>query len=403
VAASVDHALEMTFAQTPHKGVGKWILDAYKAIPPLYFIAPFPKFMWNSWKFISDYSPTGFVKLLSSSERAKLAAGDTKTLSRAIIGTGMLGAAYMLRNSEYAGEKWYEIQIGDRTLDTRPYNPFASYLFVADVVNRWNKGTLDQLGFKDLTQGLLSANFRAGTGLFMLDTIGDVVGGLISNQGAPETGVNTLKRAAGETLAGFLTPFQTFKDILSDERLLGLMGQEDFAHEEAKMRDVRDQPFLGPMMAKLPGVSQQLPETQFPVGSEEGNEKEEPGARQLTGLMFRTKTPVQHEADRLGLQLRDLETPTGIVKLDRDTAEIMRPVAERTLTALMGSQGYQQAPDEQKRIWFKKWIHEIGNGARQQAMANDRDLRLEYMIKRAGKDQGKLLRETFVRRGLMAE
>jgi hypothetical protein len=46
-----------------------------------------------------------------------------------------------LRKQDYAGEKWYEFKIGDRTIDTRPYNPLAAYLFVGDVINRLMDGT----------------------------------------------------------------------------------------------------------------------------------------------------------------------------------------------------------------------------------------------------------------------
>lgn len=399
VAEAVDHALEVTFAATPQKGPFKALLDVYKAVPPLYFVAPFPRFMFNSWKFFYEFSPAGLLKLLSSKERAAIAAGNLKTINRAIIGTGLLGAAYMLRNSEYAGDKWYELKIGDKTIDTRPFNPFAAYLFVADVVKRMNDGTLDRLGFKEIAQGLLSANFRAGTGLFMLDKVADIIGGAVSSQGVPETSAKDVKRAIGETLGGFLTPLQTIRDVLSDERLLSFIGQEDFAKEEAKLRDVRDEPFWGPLKARIPGLSQTLPQRQFPIGPDA--ERQEPALRQVSGVIMYEKTPVQQEADRLGLEQRDLLQSTGIAELDRQTSEIMRPIAERTLSMLMASRPYLEANDLVRRIWIKKLIHQIGNEARRHVLAKNRDLRLEYMIRKAGKDEGRLLRETFQARGLI--
>jgi hypothetical protein len=266
------------------------------------------------------------------------------------------------------------------------------------VIKRANAGTLDSFGFKELTQGLLSANFRAGTGLFMLDKIGDYMGGVISGQGAA-TAERGIARSVGETMAGFLMPLQTVRDVLSDERFMSLIGQESFAKEEAKLRDVRSDPFLGPMMAKIPGVSQRLPQSQFPLGR--GAEREEPGLRQVSGVMLRTKTAPEREADRLGLEQREILTFTGIPELDRKTAELMRPVAERTMASLINSRAYRHATDVQKRVWFKKWTHDIANRARKVVLSRDRDLRLEYMIKRAGKDEGRLLQETFARRGLM--
>ena len=462
IAGSVDHSLALTFATVPTKGLGKWMMDLYRLVPPLSFVAPFPKFMWNSWKFMFDYSPAGFLKLLSKREREALSGprtseaggkhyalpqediemvkgnpyhketgemvptyesavearaaarrqGDTKTLSRALIGTGLLGAAYGLRNSEYAGDKWYEIKPGGKngtySIDARPMNPFATYMWIADVVNKARLGQLDRLGFKDVMQGLFSANLRAGTGLFMLDKATDLMGGAASYlstgnwTGGPIEAGKSIKRAAGETLAGFLTPLQTFRDFLSDDRLMGLFGRdaEKFANLEAKPRDVTDSPFWDPMKARIPYLSQSVPERRFPLGKKETG-KEEPMVRQLTGLILRDKTPAQSEADRLGFNQTDLLRPSGISKLDRLTAQGMRGPAEGYLHLLLRTQDYRRASDTQKRVWFAKAMHDAANDARQEVLAKDPQLRYEYIIKQAGKDQGQLLRQQYEKAGIL--
>jgi hypothetical protein len=393
IERAVDHGLEMTFATTPKGGLGGAIMDVFRAAPILGLVAPFPRFMINSWRTFLDFSPAGFLKLLSPAERAKIAQGDVKTVSRAIIGTGLLGSALALRDSEYAGEKWYEIQAGGKTYDARPFNPFATYLFVADLALKSSRGQLRELKFKDLTQGLFSANFRAGTGLFLLDKVGDVVGGLFAND-AGESSAKALKEAIGQFLAGFLTPLQTFTDLLSDDRIMRLLGAESFAKEEAKVRETRSRPLTGPAMAHVPGLSQTLPTKEYPIGPENA-EREEPLLKQFTGLLGRTKTAAQKESDRLGLSLLDLQRPVGIVEFDRLVAEKVRPKAEEVLAKIIESPGYEKRDDLEKRIQFKQVMSKLVNSAKKAVLGEHEEFREDVKVKEAGGDKGKILKRRF--------
>src|SRR5262245_60035422 len=95
---------------------------------------------------------TGFLRLLSKEERAKVAAGDYSAITRATIGTAMLLAAYQVRGSQYAGEKWYEIRLPDGTIvDARAFAPFSNYLFLASILRGERALTT-----RDVAQGLLS-------------------------------------------------------------------------------------------------------------------------------------------------------------------------------------------------------------------------------------------------------
>jgi hypothetical protein len=393
IERAVDHGLHLTFAETPKGGLGGAIMGVFRAAPLLGLIAPFPRFMINSWRTFLDFSPAAFLKLLSPTERAKIAQGDVKTVSRAIIGTGLLGSALAIRDSENAGEKWYEIQAGGKTYDARPFNPFATYLFVADLMLKSQRGELQQLKFKDLTQGLFSANFRAGTGLFMLDKVGDVIGGLFANEPG-ESSAKALKEATGQFLAGFLTPLQTLTDIVSDERLMSLFGAEDFAKEEAKVRETRTEPLLGPSKARIPGLSQTLPEKEYPLGPENA-EREEPILKQFTGLLQRTKTAAQKEGDRLGLTLLDLQRPVGIPEFDRLVAEKVRPKAEEKLSKIIESESYSERGDLEKRIQFKQVMGKLVGSAKRAVLAEHPEFREDVKIKEAGGDKGRLLKKRF--------
>jgi hypothetical protein len=84
----------------------------------------------NAVKFQYDYSPLGILSFLSKGARAELSRGNTSVLSKATLGTGMILAAYALRNQSYAGEKWYEFNGTSRTennndnFQIKGFNPY---------------------------------------------------------------------------------------------------------------------------------------------------------------------------------------------------------------------------------------------------------------------------------------
>ena len=183
IANAVDKALEVTFAKEfnsykqkggIYESVAAEVIKTINRLPyVLTSIIPFPRFLMNSLRFHAEFSPLGFLRFLSRKDRAKIAKGDTSGLSRALIGTAMLFAAMALRKQPYAGEKWYEFKVGDRTVDTRPYNPLAAYLFVGDVINRYMNGTLRDIDLKDIVT--VFAGIRGTTGLYIFDQIVDYV------------------------------------------------------------------------------------------------------------------------------------------------------------------------------------------------------------------------------------
>ena len=95
IKASVEQALEITFAKEfspfakgPEGMAGKFI-QAFNGIPGAAFVVPFPRFMMNSVKWTFEFSPLGFLRLISPEVRNRIAAGDMSTISRATIGVGL--------------------------------------------------------------------------------------------------------------------------------------------------------------------------------------------------------------------------------------------------------------------------------------------------------------------------
>lgn len=306
-------------------------------------IMPFPRFMMNAMKFQFDYSPAGFTKLLTEAERAKFAKGDVSAVSKAIVGSSMLYGAYQFRNSENAGEKWYEAKLPDgRTVDLRPFFPAAPYLLVADVIKRAQDNTLDQaFETKDILQGLSGAQFRAGTGLYVSDQLLKDLSGAGGNLDKAKTIVTSWLADVG---AGFLQPFSTFKDFYAQ-----------YDPEEAVYRDTKDNP-LGALVRPIPGAQQALGVPAAPSATREGPmTTDNPALRQLLGATIRpAKNIVESELDKLGLTPYDVGSKTGEVAIDRLVNRDLGIIAERGIAPLLQSPEYQSLDNVGKSAAIKE-------------------------------------------------
>jgi hypothetical protein len=317
-------------------------------------VMPFPRFMMNAMKFQFDYSPAGFTKLLTEAERAKFAKGDVSAVSKAIVGSSMLYGAYQFRNSENAGEKWYEGRLPDgRTVDLRPYFPAAPYLLVADLIKRAQDNTLDQaFETKDILQGLSGAQFRAGTGLYVTDQLLKDLSGAAGNLDKAKTIATGWLADVG---AGFLQPFSTFKDFYAQ-----------YDPEEAVYRDTKDNP-LAALVRPIPGAQQAMGVPAAVSATREGPlTTDNPALRQLLGATIRpAKNIVESELDKLGLTAYDVGSKTGEVAIDRLVNRDLGIIAERGIAPLLQSPEYQNLDNVGKSAAIK----EIYSKAREAANA----------------------------------
>lgn len=349
IKAATKNALDKTFAETPAWGtMSKKLIDAVNAVPGAALAMPFPRFMYNAIRFQYEFSPMGILSYLSKAERAAFAAGDVQKVSKAVIGTAMLGAAFGVRNADNAGEKWYEwTKDNGDVVDLRPFNPFASYLFVADVLKRQRDGTLYKLSGSDIAQGLLSTNMRAGTGLYLLDNAVTLMSKSANDKKLSTKGAEL----TGDFLAGFFTPLNVMRD-----------AYDQFTDGQSVMRDTRSESFLGPIKNRIPVVSQTLPEAELPT--REGPKiSKDPLLRQATGLFISgPKNAFEVELDRLGFERSEILPNTGDHELDVKYARAMGAVAQRFLVPLADSDKFQSLDDSVKGVV----LHEAIAGVRQE-------------------------------------
>lgn len=339
-------------------------------------IMPFPRFMMNAMKFQFDYSPAGFTKLLTEAERAKFAKGDVSAVSKAIVGSSMLYGAYQFRNSENAGEKWYEGKLDDgRTVDLRPYFPAAPYLLVADLIKRSQDNTLDQaFETKDILQGLSGAQFRAGTGLYVTDQLLKDLSGASGNLDKAKTIATNWLADVG---AGFLQPFSTFKDFYAQ-----------YDPEEAVYRDTKDNP-LGALVRPIPGAQQALGIPAAPSATREGPmTTDNPALRQLLGATIRpAKNIVESELDRLGLTPYDVGSKTGEVAIDRLINRDLGIIAERGIAPLLQSPEYQSLDNVGKSAAIKEIYAKAREAANAKFNAENPELSLLKKFKGMNREE----------------
>lgn len=339
VESAVNGALEMTFSKNfspfapgAEGMAGTFINTINKFTPFTTILIPFPRFLMNAVKFQYEWSPAGYLKLLSPTERAKIAAGDMSAISRPTIGTGLLLTAYQFRDSEYAGEKWYELRLPDgETVDMRPFNPFASYLFLADLAKRRRDGTLDQLTGEDVLMGVLATQLRAGTGAYAVDTVLTELAGLEASEKAWQS----IQNLAGNYLSGFAVPFNMVTDFLAE-----------FDEASRVVRTGKEGPVVGPVnvgpiIRNIPGLGTELPESRNPL-REGPILREAPAVKQFTGALINApKNAVEKEVDRLGITWKEYFPSSGDPTADRMIATQMGMIVERALPQLVESDGYK--------------------------------------------------------------
>jgi hypothetical protein len=358
ITVAIDKALDTTFAKDFNASKGGFDRFAAKFIEVvnsapflLTNIIPFPRFLMNAVKFQYDYSPLGILSFLSKGARAELSRGNTSVLSKATLGTGMILAAYALRNQSYAGEKWYEFKVGERTVDVRPFNPFASYLFLGDVIKRYQEGTLRNLDVKGIASVLFGV--RGTTGVYLVDSLINYFTDPKLNK---ESMISGVQKLLGETAAGYLTPFQNFTDVYAQ-----------FFPEARAVKETGGAEFTGAFTRRFPGSS--LPTLTSPTSYiVDANGipraapiyKQDPLLTQVTGLSFMPpKNPAEKELDRLGFESREIFRSTGIPELDRAYKDKLAVSIGYKLSNIIETPAYQSMNDSFKSIIVKQSLEKF--------------------------------------------
>jgi len=317
------------------------------------------------------------LKLTSKAQWAAMAAGDFRTISRAAVGSMLLGGGWRIRKN-YGGEKWYELRVGERLIDTRPFNPLSPYLFMGDVVERLRTNQPINYDRNEVLSAILGANIAAGTGLYLVDQGWEALRDLAKS----EKRWNRVQEFAGQYAAGFLTPLRQIGDIMAQ-----------FDEQMRIVRDVRQEPFLGPIKANIPGLAETLPEAEIPTRAGPLT-RPAPGVKQVTGVrIIAPKNPAEAELDRLGFKRSDILPGTGDRKADRAIAKYMGPLVEQFLVPLIQSERYQNGDDDAREGFLRASLSLVRQVARAQAAREEPELFRALRIEGLPKWQQRQLRK----------
>jgi hypothetical protein len=386
----IESSLEATFAATPRKGFSNAMVRMYKDMPLLTTINPFPRFLSNSWKFLTDYNPvfTPFRLMRQVNQEGLRAYQDpkvaTKVLAQAAIGTTFLAGALALRSSKYAGGRWYELKLDDgRTFDARPFAPFSTYLFMAEVflssvraiseariasLQRGQTFSVNELldawehqnlSMYDFMQGILSINRIAGTGL---------VGVELLKEGFTERGAQIFADAIGQYIGGFTVPARILKDAVAGFAQI-VMGQdvpEEAIFRETRSRDVGEAA-LASTVQNFPFATRLLPKAA--VGTRAGPAAaSRPFLRQATGLIVKERNPVEEEIARLGVDRANYVISRGDDEFDRAASRRMGELTEAVLVPFVRSAPYQQTSDRDKKLVLSLMLRQVRQQAQKEVI-----------------------------------
>lgn len=376
IDAALRETMDFTYGAAPKTdhAMGK-VADAFirgvEALGPVgVTVAPFPRFMVSAIRFQAEYNPLGVARLLSKKNRDAMMAGDPEVLSKAIVGSGLFGAAYLFRDSDAAGEKWSEAKLPDgRVIDMKAYFPVPQYLLVADIVHRYNEGklngqTLDQaIDATELLQAVTGSQFRAGTGLYVVD---EFVKDLTDAGSDPKKYLDIVGKFAADYGAAIFTPMQGLKDFYAA-----------YDPEEAIYRDTKGN-FLGTLTRPIPGAQRALdvPEAESPT-REGPMTTTNPALRQLLGVTIRPpKNIVESELDRLGIAPYKMGSNSGDVDTDRLVNRDLGIIAERGIAPLLQSPEYQSLDNVGKSAAIKELYSRAREAANAKFTAENPELAL---------------------------
>ncbi len=397
IADAESFALKNTFSSTPVAGLGKAVLDVYKKIPFATAILPtFPRFLYNMWSYLGERSPSNLLSYFwdpkfrdALSQGGLVGAAASRKLAKGVQGMMLLGGAYMIRtNPEWGGSKYYQVKdvlfpglepLGikipkdeNNVIDIRAYQPFATYMFVADMLKTVNEGREINLTPNELADALIGTRRIAEVPAF---SISDTLRSIKSTN--PSTVRSAINTPLGQYVASFFVPFHSVREWV------GALSSSD---EPLIRRDVDRQELTGPARESL--AFESLPKRiDVFTGEPIKTRREDALLRQMTGLSRSNVQPLQDiilntpdfsPSDIIG----DFGTPeaTGLVTKHVGQS-LTRQIGKSNVGTIISDYIKQQrlTPQAQREL-LQKIFRELRDSAKQKAIAENPKAFVDYTI-----------------------
>lgn len=403
VSGAVHHALDMTYAASPKSAMGRDMLQLYQSAPFLTAISnPFPRFWMNALKRLGGMSGSPFI-FQSGETFAKMSSADPRVagaaLGKAMTGALYTSAGYAMAEMGLWGEKWYEVKVGEKRYDVRPFSPILAPLFVGRMVHdiqKEGKDALLRLTPDDWIQATLSLKRTDATGIPLID--------IAFSKTENEFSKNILK-----TFAGYATSFVPRLLSTTPRDVVGIWSKEERlprytkgdANSGLPLVDKLPGPIVNAGVAMFPFWDRRLPVSPAPL--RDAPEERIDIGRRLLGLVGRIKTPAEVEADHLGVQPRNIYPYTGNADYDRLIVERMGPIAQKGLTRLMAAPPYMQQNRKLKKAMFESFINKFKDLAHDATQKTDPKFRVYDFVRDQDKITKELLKQVMDEQGIEYE
>jgi hypothetical protein len=356
-------AMYFTFQRDPTSGVGKAFVNLMHSAPFLTTsLVPFPRFVANAMRFTYEYSPLYLV----NKRVLKTIAGGSENyddIAKGLVGSAALFGAMAFRQSEYAGDNWWEGKtVGGKTFDMRPFFPAAPYLFFADWITRLQKGekTTDDRSFvTEAFQALSGTQFRAGFGVYALDKAYKD----IAEADSYEAGGRILTQAASNIISTYSIPLTVGQDLYNTF----------LAPDDARLvKDTRTTDLLGLLvnksLARVPGnyaIEDALSKAWgfdkaqvYESGTrEEPLRRIAPITRQTYGVLLNErKNFFEKEIARLKISKRVIESRTNVPEADLMLNAMYGEFITNFVVPMMKTEKYKNLSDVEKSIAIRDII-----------------------------------------------
>ena len=373
-------------------------------------LAPFPKFMINSMKFMYEHSPVGLPEAIAKTTRGFGKEGNEflqqegiKALSRQASGGSLLLLAYAIRTSDLGGDLWNEVIDDDgNTQDIGTWYPLAPALWFADFFVQVGEmfsemengkpirdaGDFKEQWYLDTMKALGGPSSRSG--IWKELDKGFLEGIISGDANSTQELANGMGRAIGTVLAALATPLKLGADVLAETNAFGFDEMARVLHD-ARSSEGFTTNFLDEVLRNIPmghsfikspysGVMRRkdgtfvieenieysfdektgktrVPRVRYSVLNPEPIVNVSPIYKQFTGAFRRRRrNEVEKEFARLGIAEWRLFKRTNIPEYDQVLNMISANVVERSLHDVLYSDTYQIKNDSGKERMIKKQL-----------------------------------------------
>jgi hypothetical protein len=367
---AADDALKATFSYMPKpkkagqvtaeaqaEGLANQFVRFFESMPGGSLLVTFPRFMTNAMAFQYRYSPigaaSGVTEMLTAAKRFakdeegadRLLRQGTEKMTRGMVGTAALYAAYKYR-LENQNTEWYNVQEEDgSTTDIRAIFPLGPYLAVGDFIAKMKLGKTSEAKVSEMTAAIAGMKMPAGAPNTILDSIPEIMSGTEGKE------MDRFKTAVGKVVGDFAGRFiQPGQPVFAYFDMFDREAQVVRDPNVIEGDDLVSEAALNRIKGKVPGLKEELPEAMRYLRQEtpmRGGEF----FNILSGVRVTPRVnKIEEEFKKLSLDPYTFYGASGDKVYDRKVIEKAVPEIERFVGNLLESDRYARLTDSQKKL-----------------------------------------------------